>query len=151
MGRYLKNTQLEGGSYAVQLPLGSASVGPDVPVNGQIRFNQSNDKIEFYYNSQWNSVAKIGTVPIVVDSFTTADGPSTQQFTMSYQYEAGQEANILVFVGGVQQKPGNGSSTPNNYYFNTGFPSDQLYIQPSNGDAGQPVLVIHNLNSTDAA
>jgi hypothetical protein len=47
MGRYLKNTQLEGGSYAVQLPLGSASVGPDVPVNGQIRFNQTTTKLNF--------------------------------------------------------------------------------------------------------
>ena len=46
MGRYLKNTQLEGGSYAIQLPLGSNSIGPDVPVNGQIRFNTSNNKIE---------------------------------------------------------------------------------------------------------
>ncbi len=151
MGRYLKNTQLEGGSYAVQLPLGSATVGPDVPVNGQIRFNQTNNKIEFYYNSQWNSVAKIGQVPIVVDSFTTYDG-GVNQFTMSYQYRDGQEASVLVFVGGVQQKPGNGSSTPNNYYFSTGTPSDQIYLTPStSGDAGQPVLVIHNLNSTDAA
>ena len=151
MGRYLKNTQLEGGSYAVQLPLGSNTVGPDVPVNGQIRFNQTTNKIEFYYNAQWNKVAKIGNVSIVTDTFTTSDGPSTQQFTMSYQYQAGQESNILVFVGGVQQKPGNGSATPNNYYFNTGFPSDQLYISPLNGDAGQTVLVIHNFNSTDAA
>ena len=119
MGRYLKNTQLEGGSYAVQLPLGSNTVGPDVPVNGQIRFNQTTDKIEFYYNAQWNKVAKIGNVNIVTDTFTTSDGPATQQFTMSYQYQAGQESNILVFVGGVQQKPGNGSATPNNYYFNT--------------------------------
>ena len=153
MGRYLKNTQLEGGSYAVQVPLGSNTVGPDVPVDGQIRFNQSNNKIEFFYNSQWNSVAKIGQVPIVVDSFTTYDDAgATNQFTMSYQYEAGQEASILVFVGGVQQKPGNGSATPNNYYFSTGTPSYQIYLQPStSGDAGQPVLVIHNLNSTDAA
>jgi hypothetical protein len=151
MGRYLKNTQLEGGSYAIQIPLGSSSIGPDSPVNGQMRFNQTTSKIEFYYNGQWNEVAKIGRVNIVTDTFTTADGPSTQQFTMSYEYRDGQESNILVFVGGVQQKPGNGSATPNNYYFNTGYPSNQLYITPNNGDAGQTVLVIHNFNSTDAA
>ena len=48
MARYLKNTQLKGGSYAVQLPLGSNTVGPDSPVDGQIRFNRSNNRIEFY-------------------------------------------------------------------------------------------------------
>jgi hypothetical protein len=58
MGRYLKNTQLEGGSYAVQLPLGSTSVGPDVPVDGQIRFNLSNTKVELFYNGVWNQIAK---------------------------------------------------------------------------------------------
>lgn len=151
MGRYLKNTQLEGGSYAVQLPLGSNTVGPDVPVNGQIRFNQTTDKIEFYYNNQWNKVAKIGNVTITTDTFTTYDG-GVNQFTMSFQYEAGQEASVLVFVGGVQQKPGNGSAVPNNYYFSTGVASNQIYLTPStSGDAGQTVLVIHNLNSTDAA
>ncbi len=147
MGRYLKNTQLEGGSYSVQLPIGSNTVGPDAPVNGQIRFNQSNDKIEFYYNSQWNQIAKIGTVPIVTDSFTTYDsGGGSNQFSMSYQYTVGQENDVLVFVGGVQQKANL------NYTFSGVVASDQIYLTPStSGDAGQPVLVIHNLNSTDAA
>jgi hypothetical protein len=95
MGRYLKNTQLEGGSYAVQLPLGSATVGPDVPVNGQIRFNQTNDKIEFYYNSAWNQIAKIGQVPITTDTCTTIDGGIVNQFTMASaprDYITGEEA-----------------------------------------------------------
>ena len=65
MGRYLKNTQLEGGSYAIQIPLGSNSIGPDVPVDGQLRFNQSNTRVELFYNGAWNQVAKIGTVDIV--------------------------------------------------------------------------------------
>ena len=144
MGRYLKNTQLEGGSYAVQIPLGSTSIGPDSPVDGQMRFNQTTSKIEFYYNSQWNSVAKIGTVEIVTDSFTTADS-QTQYSPMSYSYTNGQEPNVLVFIGGVQQKPNL------NYSFSIGVASNILNLSPSAlGDAGQTVLVIHNLNSTDA-
>jgi len=91
MGRYLKNTQLEGGSYAVQLPLGSSSVGPDVPVNGQIRFNLSNTRVELFYNSGWNQVAKIGTVAIVTDEFT-GDGITTT-FVMS-QAESSDGAMI---------------------------------------------------------
>ena len=149
MGRYLKNTQLVGGSYAVQLPLGSASVGPDVPVDGQIRFNSTNDKIEFYYNGQWNQIAKIGQVPITTDTFTTIDGGIVNQFTMinaSRNYIAGEEASILVFISGVQQRP------VEHYHFSSGLASNQLYLEPSAvGDAGQTVLVIHNFNSTDAA
>jgi hypothetical protein len=148
MGRYLKNTQLEGGSYAVQLPIGSASIGPDSPVNAQIRFNQTNNKIEFYYNNAWNQIAKIGQVPITTDTFTTIDGGIVNQFTMASaprDYITGEEASILVFISGVQQRP------IEHYHFSSGVASDQLYLEPSAvGDAGQTVLVIYNLNSTDA-
>ena len=141
MARYLKNTQLRGGSYSVQLPMGTSSLGPDSPINGQIRFNQTSNKIEFYYNSQWNQVAKIGTVQINVDQLVTAD--NVNQYTMSQSYIAGQENSVIVFVGGVQQ-------TPNvNYNFSNSVSSNQIYLQPStSGDANQPIIVIHNLNST---
>lgn len=150
MGRYLKNTQLVGGSYAVQLPIGSSSVGPDSPVSGQTRFNQSNSKIEFYYNGQWNQVAKIGQVPIYTDTFTTQDSMAgSNQFTMvnaPREYITGEEASVLVFIGGVQQRP------IDHYTFSAGSPSKELYLTPSAlGDAGQQIIVIHNFNSTDAA
>jgi hypothetical protein len=96
MARYLKNTQLRGGSYAIQLPLGTSSLGPDAPVNGQIRYNQTNSKIEFYFNSQWNQVAKIGTVSLVIDEFTGDN--VTVNFTMSQSESSA--SNILVTVSG---------------------------------------------------
>jgi hypothetical protein len=150
MGRYLKNTQLEGGSYAVQLPLGSASVGPDVPVNGQIRFNQTTDKIEFYYNSQWNQVAKIGRVNIATDTFDTSDfinnGGQKLMPNAPRNYSAGEEASVMVFIGGVQQRP------VDHYTFAASPGSKFIYLNPTAiADAGQTVLVIHNFNSTDAA
>jgi hypothetical protein len=149
MPRFLKNTQLKGGSYAVQLPLGSNTIGPESPVNAQIRFNQSNNKIEFFYNSQWNQIAKIGQVPIFMDNFVTQDSVAgSNQFTMTNaprDYIQGEENFVLVFIGGVQQKANL------NYTFSAGVASDQIYLTPStSGDAGQPVIVIHNLNSTDA-
>lgn len=149
MARFLKNTQLKGGSYAVQLPVGTSSIGPESPVNAQMRFNQTNNKIEFYYNGQWNQVAKIGTVPIFMDTFTTYDDISaSNQFTMTNaprDYITGEENSVLVFVGGVQQKP------ILNYTFSSMVASDQLYLTPNtSGDAGQPVIVLHNFNSTDA-
>ena len=121
--------------------MGTSSLGPDSPINGQIRFNQTSNKIEFYYNSQWNQVAKIGTVQINVDQLVTAD--NVNQYTMSQSYIAGQENSVIVFVGGVQQ-------TPNvNYNFSNSVSSNQIYLQPStSGDANQPIIVIHNLNST---
>jgi hypothetical protein len=141
MGRYLKNTQITGGSYAVQLPLGSNSLGPDAPVNGQIRFNQDNNKIELYYNGSYQQVAKIGSVAITKDSFTTANA-TTYYGPMSYTYSSGQEANVLVFVGGVHQVP------VTNYTF---VGNTSIALNPSVGGYGQPITVLHNFNSTNAA
>lgn len=141
MGRYLKNTQLEGGSYAVQLPLGSTSVGPDVPVNGQIRFNLSNTKVELFYNGVWNQIAKVGTVSIVVDEFT-GDGITTT-FTMS-QAESSDSA-ILVSIGGVYQQPTTNYTTDGSTTITFTSPPPAPGVNPNK------IVVVHNLNSTNAA
>lgn len=141
MGRYLKNTQLEGGSYAVQLPLGSTSVGPDVPVDGQIRFNLSNTKVELFYNGVWNQIAKVGTVSIVVDEFT-GDGITTT-FTMS-QAESSSSA-ILVSIGGVYQQPTTNYTTDGSTTITFTSPPPAPGVNPNK------IVVVHNLNSTNAA
>jgi hypothetical protein len=141
MGRYLKNTQITSGSYAVQLPLGSNSLGPDAPVDGQVRFNQDTHKIELYYNGSYQQVAKIGSVNIAKDSFITANA-TTYYGPMTYSYSAGQEANVMVFVGGVHQVPGA------NYTF---VGNTSIALTPSVGGYDQPITVLHNFNSTDAA
>lgn len=141
MGRYLKNTQLEGGSYAVQLPLGSSSVGPDAPQDGQIRFNLSNTKVELFYSGQWNQVAKIGTVNIVVDEFT-GDGVQTQ-FTMS-QAESSDSA-VLVSIGGVYQQPTINYTTDGSTTITFTSPPPAPGVNPNK------IVVVHNLNSTNAA
>jgi hypothetical protein len=143
MGRLAKNPDIQQGALGVRLPIATSSIS-DAPVDGVIRFNRTNNKVEFYYNSQWNQIAKIGTVPIVTDTFTTLDA-TNQYGPMSYSYTNGQEPNVLVFVGGVQQKANT------NYNFSVGTTSSQLYLTPStSGDAGQPIIVMHNFNSTDA-
>ena len=141
MGRYLKNTQLEGGSYAVQLPLGSTSVGPDVPVDGQIRFNLSNTKVELFYNGVWNQIAKVGTVSIVVDEFT-GDGIATT-FTKS-QAESSSSA-VLVSIGGVYQQP------TTNYTVDGSTTITFTSPPPAPGVNPNKIVVVHNLNSTNAA
>ena len=140
MGRYLKNTQLEGGSYAVQLPLGSNSIGPDQPVNGQIRFNTSNNKVELFFSGVWNQVAKIGSVQISVDEFT---GDNSQTvFTMS-QAESDENA-ILVQIGGVYQQPNV------NYTVNGTTSITFTSSPPAPGVNPNKIVVVHNLNSTNA-
>jgi hypothetical protein len=141
MARYLKNTQLKGGSYSLQLPLGFNSVGPDVPVNGQIRFNQSNSKIEFFYNDSWNQVAKIGSVPITVDEFT--GDAATTAFVMS---KTESDANsVLVQIGGVYQQPNV------NYTVNGTTTITFTSPPPAPGVNPNKIVVVHDLNSTNAS
>lgn len=140
MGRYLKNSDLRTGSYAIQIPVGSSSVGPDVPQNGQMRFNQTNTRLEMFYNGAWNQVAKIGTVGIVVDEFS-GDGVQTV-FTMS-QSELSDSA-VLVSIGGVYQQP-----TTN--YSITGTTITFTSPPPAPGINPNKIVVVHNLNSTNAA
>lgn len=141
MGRYLKNTQIEGGSYAIQLPIGSNSIGPDVPVDGQFRFNASNSKIEFFLGGSWKQVAKIGAVPITIDEFT-GDGIQTQ-FQMSII--APDENAILVQIGGVYQQP------LVNYTVDAAGIITFTSPPPAPGINPNKIVVVHNLNSTDAA
>jgi hypothetical protein len=61
-------------------------------------------------------------------------------------YSAGEEASVMVFIGGVQQRP------VDHYTFAALPGSKFIYLNPTAiADAGQTVLVIHNFNSTDAA
>lgn len=141
MGRYLKNTQILGGSYAIQLPMGSNSLGPDSPVNGQIRFNTTNNRIEMFFAGVWNQVAKIGAVAITVDEFT-GDGVQTQ-FVMS-QAESSVNA-VLVSIGGVYQQP------TTNYTVDGTTTITFTSPPPAPGVNPNKIVVVHNLNSTDAA
>jgi hypothetical protein len=143
MGKLLKNPDLSPGSLAARLPIANSALG-DTPVNGLIRFNTTNSKVEFYYNGTWSQVAKIGTVSIVVDDFTTADavfGSNKQTYTMA-QAESDPTA-IAVFIGGVYQQP-----TTN--YTVTG--STIMFTSPPPDPGVNPnrITIIHNLNSTNA-
>lgn len=140
MGRFVKNTIIPGGEYAVRLPVGTNSVAPSSPVDGLIRFNESTSKVEFFYNGVWSMIAKIGVVPIIKDTFTTVDGQTTYG-PMTYSYASGDEANVIVFVGGVHQKPNT------NYTFDG---SSVLNLNPTDGTANQTIIVLHNFNSTNA-
>jgi len=134
MARLLKNASLQTGSTAIRLPLGATSDRPSVPVNGQIRFNTDTERFEIYYNA-WQSIAILGNVTIYKDSFT-GDGVTTN-FTLSYTPP--DQNSILVFVGNVQQNPGDAFTL-----------SGAVITFANPPPATYSVVVFHKFNSTDA-
>lgn len=139
MGRFLKNTQLIGGSYAVQLPLGSNTVTPSSPVDGQIRYNVNTTHVEYYSTGLWNTLPRAGNVTVVVDNFV---GTGSQTVFLMSQAET--DANsILVFIGGIYQQPNVGYTVNNTTITFTSPPP-----APVNPSSPIDINVIHNLNST---
>ena len=104
----LKNTVFNSGSYALGVPVGTSSVGPAFPVNGQTRFNTTTNRLEFYANiagtPSWNAVAREGNVVIARDNFT-GNGVASQFWPLSTNFASGEENEILVHVGTVYQIP----------------------------------------------
>jgi hypothetical protein len=94
-----------------------------------------------FYNSVWNTIAKVGTVAIVVDEFT-GDGIITT-FTMS-QAESSDSA-ILVSIGGVYQQPTTNYTTDGTTTITFTSPPPAPGVNPNK------IVVVHNLNSTNAA
>jgi hypothetical protein len=140
MARFLKNPDLSPNSLAARLPIVPSSAYGDVPNDGLIRFNNATNKIEFFYNNTWNQVAKIGSVSIVVDEFT---GDNVQQTFEMSQYEYSNSA-VLVSIGGVYQQPTTNYTISNQFITFTSPP-------PAPGVNPNKIVVVHNLNSTNAA
>lgn len=134
MARFIKNDRIQTGSTAIQLPLGTTADRPVAPVNGQIRYNTDSDRFEIYYNA-WKSIAILGNVNIVKDTFT-GNGIETQ-YTLSIVPASSQ--NIIVFVGNVHQNPDDAFTLAGAIITFTTPP-------PPN----QTVIVFHNFASTDA-
>ena len=99
MARLLKNPDISPGSLAARLPIATSTLS-DAPVNGLIRFNSTTNTVQFYYNSKWNDIAKVGTVQLVADQFT-GDGVTTQ-FTASRDATT---AGTFIAINGSLQQP----------------------------------------------
>lgn len=134
MGRLLKNAQLNAGSNAIRIPVGATSTRPEVPVNGQMRFNTDTTRFEIYYNA-WKQIAILGTVNVAKDTFS-GDG-TTVAFTLSQTPISTQ--TIIVFVGNVHQNPDDAFILVGNQI--------TFYNAPPSGST---VIVFHNFASTDA-
>ena len=137
MGRYVKNTELKSGDSAVVAPTGTNAERPTNPVSGQIRYNTSLSKLEFYDNDSWEQVGKEGSVTIVKDTFT-GNAIANTFGPMSYSYNASDEPQVLVFLNTVYQNPGV------NYTFDG---SDDITFASTPPDTAT-ILVLHNYAGT---
>ena len=147
MGRLVKNTLFESGSYALGLAATSSSFRPNVAgftSQTALRYSTTSDKLEYYSHTGnvYQTVANVGsgTARITKDSFT-GNSLNTEYGPMSFSYDAGYEANVLVHVGSVYQIPG----TNYTFYGNTVI---HFTSAPSNSSA---ITLIHGLNSTIAS
>ena len=147
MGRLVKNTLFESGSYALGLAATSSSFRQDLAgftSQTALRYSTSSDKLEYYSHTGnvYQTVANVGsgTARVTKDSFT-GNSLNTEYGPMSFSYNAGYEANVLVHVGSVYQIPG----TNYTFYGNTVI---HFTSAPSNSSA---ITLIHGLNSTIAS
>jgi len=130
MGYFVKNRQLQSGSTAVVLPVGSASNRPDAPTFGMIRYNTTLVGVEFYDGSDWVALSAAGAISYTVDDFN-ADG-STVTFTMSVAESSATQ--IIVFIGSIYQDPATA------YTVNGGFDITFTSAPPN----GTVINVIHS-------
>ncbi len=91
------------GTGSIKIPVGTTAERPASPVAGMMRINTTTGKLEYYYNSGWNSIGAVtATGGAINDSvsgyrihtFTTATSPKT--FTVTN----GGTVEILVVAGG---------------------------------------------------
>jgi hypothetical protein len=136
MGRYLKNTELRSGSYSIRAPYGYSAIGHTSPVTGLFRLNGDTGKLEYYSGTAWRILAIEGASTIVKDTYT-GDGSATQFGPMSVAYTAGQETQLLVFIGNVFQNPA--------VAFTVAGTNINFTSPPNNL---QPVVVLHGYAST---
>ena len=135
----LKNTKFRSGSYALGVPVGSSTIGPENPVVGQTRWNATTSKLEYHTGSIWQAVAHEGNVTITKDTFT-GDNTNSVFGPMSYSYAAGQEPQVIAVVNNVIQNPGVGFE----FFGNT---SIKFTSTPTTSAA---IYILHNFASTTA-
>jgi hypothetical protein len=145
MGRYLKNVKLQtGASHAIQVPVGTSSLGPDVPEDGMLRFNTTVNQLEWFYNGQWWDIANRGSVDIIVETHTGNEFDAN--FSIQLNNQANTISDFMVFIGGVFQIP------DVHYTFNTPDELTLVSAPPTVDYAGNSnyVTIVFNMNSTNA-
>jgi len=131
----VKNQKVGFMNSSVAIPAGTAAERPSNPEFGQIRFNTTIGKVEYFDGTVFATIAKQGDTDIVVDSFT-GNGSDTVFGSMTNQVLDADQ--VIVFVGNIYQIP------ITNYTMSGTYDITFTSVPPS----GMPINVIHNLGST---
>lgn len=120
---------------AIEIPAGTTAERPTESKAGDLRFNTSTNKMEYFDGSDFAQFSKEGNVAITQDSFT-GDG-STTSFTMSQSVTSNQAQRVIVAVGNVYQNPANAYALSGTSITFTSPPG-----------AAETITVLHGIDST---
>ena len=120
---------------AIEIPAGTTADRPTVSKAGDLRFNTSTNKMEYFDGSAFAQFSKEGNVAITQDSFT-GDG-STTAFTMSQAVTSNQAQRVIVAVGNVYQNPASAYALSGTSITFTSPPG-----------AAETITVLHGIDST---
>lgn len=121
----------------------SLSDSPEFLEDGMLRLNLVTNKVEFAINNVWRSLSRVGNTVLHLQD-TVGDGTTTD-FVLDHATDV--ETDIMVFVGGVYQQP-----TANYTIATVAGVTTLSFTSPPPAPGVNPnrIVVIYNLNSTDA-
>lgn len=132
MGYYVKNRVLVTAGAAVTLPVGDSTDRPEMPVEGQIRFNRETKSLEIFSGTEYKKMSASGDFCYEVDDFD-GDGSTTDFQMCKHCIDPTQ---LIVFVGSIYQ-------TPLVHYTVNGT---HMIMFPSAPPDGTIINVIHSSN-----
>lgn len=146
MGRYLKDVSTAVG-YALRLPAaGISGPAPSNLVDGLLRFNTDTDRVQFTKSGSWYDIAPVGKVTIQKQD-EVGDGTQTDWY-LDNTVEA--DEGVMVFIGGVYQEPGANYTIVDDSLTPSGKKISFTSPPPAPGVNPNKIIIIYNLNSTDA-
>jgi len=120
---------------ATSIPAGTTAERPAESSAGDLRFNTTTSKMEYFDGSSFVQFSKEGNVTITQDSFTGDN--STTGFTMSKSVDSNQTQRVIVAVGNVYQNPASAYTLSGTTITFTSAPA-----------AAETITVIHGYDST---
>lgn len=144
MGRYLKDPVTAVG-YALRLPPDETE--PAVLTDGLLRFNTTTHRPEYYYGSGWKDLAIDGKVPIKVQELTQEVNGTRTEWTNELIETVSEPSDILVFIGGVYQRPATETDVGNYDVDGQTITFTSPPPWPTVSSANK-IVIIYNINST---
>jgi hypothetical protein len=136
MGRHVKYREIGGAANSILIPKGTTAEQPISPQEGQFRYNETLNALEFYNGTNFVQLqgAQGAAATVTRDSFTL-DGSTTAYGPLSFEPAADQ--NVMVFIEGVFQN--------DTQYNISGTTITLTSILPA--DDGKTLVVLHGFDS----